>query len=84
MFVEPRIKQLSREAALAVVKDNGFVRYTHLTEKLGERELDEMVKRHYLVYQPLPSISGDLQDTSVYPILTAPSPTHLWTLRKGM
>ena len=75
----------SRESALAVVnqlRENGSIQYTALKDSFGEKLVDEMIKEHFLVYQPLPSLVNNAEDLSLYPILTAPSPAHLWTLRK--
>ena len=76
----------SRESAIAVMdqlRENGSIQYTALKNSFGEELVDEMVKEHFLVYQPLPSlVDNDVEDPSHYPILTAPSPAHLWTLRK--
>ena len=76
----------SRESALAVVnqlRENGSIQYTALKDSFGEKLVDEMIKEHFLVYQPLPSlVDNNVEDLSLYPILTAPSPAHLWTLRK--
>ena len=47
----------SRESAIAVMdqlRENGSIQYTVLKDSFGEELVDEMVKEHFLVYQPLP------------------------------
>ena len=59
------------------------VQYIHLREEFGEDVVNQMIKEHFLVYQPLPSVvNTHVEDPSKYPILTSPSPAHLRTLRK--
>ena len=54
-----------------------------MREEIGEEALDEMIKSHFLVYQPLPAVvNTDIEDSTRYPILNAPTPAHHWTLRK--
>ena len=80
-----RIREVkwSRESAVAVMNHFGENQYTALKDSFGEKLVDEMIKEHFLVYQPLPSlVDNNVEDLSLYPILTAPSPAHLWTLRK--
>ena len=76
----------SRESALFVMdqlRENGSIQYTALKDSFGEELVDEMIKEHFLCYQPLPLlVDNTVEDSSHYPILTAPSPAHLWTLRK--
>lgn len=76
----------THEAALAVMKqlcEQDSVQYIHLREEFGEDVVNQMIKEHFLVYQPLPSVvNTHVEDPSKYPILTSPSPAHLRTLRK--
>ena len=51
--------------------------------QIGEEAIDEMIKGHFLVYQLLPAVvNNDVEDPNSYPILIAPTPAHLWALRK--
>ena len=76
----------SRKASMCVMKelrDKGVLQYTTLRDEFGQEAVDEMIKEHFLVYQPLPSLANSpIEDSTGYPILTAPSPAHLWVLRK--
>ena len=74
----------SRNDFLTVNKlcDEGSLQYSALSEEIGEEAVDEIIKGHFLVYQPLPPVvNTGVEDSSRYPILTVPSPAHLWMLR---
>ena len=61
----------------------GSVQYSAMRDEIGEEAIDEMIKCHFLVYQPLPAVvNTGMEDPTRYPILNASTPAHLWTLRK--
>ena len=76
----------SRNASLAIMKElyhEGSIQYSAMREEIGEEAIDKMIKSRFLVYQPLPAIvNTGMEDSTRYPILNAPTPAHLWTLRK--
>ena len=50
----------------------------HSLTDFGEELADEMIKEHFLSYQPLPPlVENNVEDASYYPILIAPSPASV-------
>ena len=76
----------SRNASLAIMKElyyEGSIQYSAMRDEIGEEAIDEMIKCHFLVYQPLPVVvNAGMEDPTRYPFLNQPTPAYLWTLRK--
>ena len=69
------------------LREKGFMEVCPLQEKYGHDMLDAMIKEHVVCYRPGPVWSDDLhlQEMTVeYPIITAPTPLHLWVLKNSM
>ena len=74
-----------RNASLAIMKElyyQGSIWYSAVRDEIGEEAIDEMIKSHFLVCQPLPAVvNTGMEDPTHYPILNALTPAP-WTLRK--
>ena len=65
------------------LRESGSSQYTALKDSFGEKLVDEMIKEHFLVYQPLPSlVDNNAEDLSLFPILTATLPSPSVDLEK--
>ena len=87
LLPEPKIgwnREQGEEIAQGFLK-KGYTEVRPLQEKHGSDMLDAMIKEHVICYRPGPVWSDDLncQDASAleYPIITAPTPLHLWVLK---
>ena len=76
-------KEQGEEVAQAI-HTNGYMEVSTLREKHGDDMIDEMIKEHVVCYRPGPVWNDDLnlpKDVR-FPIITAPTPLHLYVLRK--
>ena len=87
---EPNIgwnKEQGEEIAKGL-RDRGYMEVRPLQGKHGSDMLDAMIKENVICYRPGPVWNDDLnlQDPSTveYPIITAPTPLHLWVLKNDM
>ena len=76
-------KEQGEEVAHGICTD-GYMEVRTLREKYGNDMIDEMIKEHVVCYRPGPLWNDDLnlpKDVR-FPIITAPTPLHLYVLRK--
>ena len=66
------------------IRLHGYMEVRPLREKHGDDMIDEMVKEHVVCYRPGPVWKDDLNlpENVEFPIITAPTPLHLWVLKE--
>ena len=75
------IKELVEE-----LRENGFIPYKQAKKRFDAYLIDNMMRNNALFYQPTPQWTYDLPDAQPwdYPLLTTPTPAHVWALRNHM